>query len=184
MNILWVVFVVVLVVVITEINFMTAEAMDSEWASQAIAPHPPGPSQFWENIFIFLHYESARKYHTYNSNFKLFLNKFILSCTQKYLANSLINFQTCSLNFQTYNPKQKIWFPFYFPKNLNNSYQHPWTNLIKTIVFHEKVICYLKNFVFYKEKSKKMQQRIKILFFHTCIKLNMFRATHRPSSEA
>jgi len=32
-------------------------------------------------------------------------------------------------------------------------------------------------------KSNKMQQRIKILF-HIYIKLNMFRATHRPSSEA
>jgi uncharacterized membrane protein len=50
-NILWVVFVVVLVVVvvvITIMNFMTDEAMDSEWASQAIAllPPPPVSSQF------------------------------------------------------------------------------------------------------------------------------------------
>jgi hypothetical protein len=33
------------------------------------------------------------------------------------------------------------------------------------------------------EISKKMQQRIKTLFF-IYKKLNMFRATHRPSSEA
>jgi hypothetical protein len=35
--------------------------------------------------------------------------------------------------------------------------------------------------LFYK-KSNKMQQCIKILFFHIYMKLNMFRATHRPSS--
>jgi hypothetical protein len=31
------------------------------------------------------------------------------------------------------------------------------------------------------EKSNKMQQCFKILFFHVDMKLNMFRATHRPS---
>jgi hypothetical protein len=36
----------------------------------------------------------------------------------------------------------------------------------------------------HKEKSNKMQQCIKILLFHIYIKLNMFRATHRPSSGA
>jgi len=35
-----------------------------------------------------------------------------------------------------------------------------------------------------KEKSNKMQQCIKILSFHIYLKLNMFRATHRPSSGA
>jgi hypothetical protein len=35
-----------------------------------------------------------------------------------------------------------------------------------------------------KEKSNKMQQCIKILLFHICMKLNMFRKTHRPSSGA
>jgi fumarate reductase subunit D len=34
----------------------------------------------------------------------------------------------------------------------------------------------------HKEKSKKMQQCIKTLLFRIYIKLNMFRATHRPSS--
>jgi hypothetical protein len=33
-------------------------------------------------------------------------------------------------------------------------------------------------------KSNKMQQSIKILLFHTYMKFNMFRATHRPSSGA
>jgi len=33
----------------------------------------------------------------------------------------------------------------------------------------------------YKEKSNKMQQCIKISLFRICMKLNMFRATHRPS---
>jgi len=33
-------------------------------------------------------------------------------------------------------------------------------------------------------KSKKMQQLIKMLLFHIYMKLNMFRATHRPSSGA
>jgi len=36
----------------------------------------------------------------------------------------------------------------------------------------------------YNEKSNKMQQCIKILLFHIYTKLNMFRATHRPSSGA
>jgi len=36
----------------------------------------------------------------------------------------------------------------------------------------------------HKEKSKKMQQCIKILLFRIYMKLNMFRATHRPSSGA
>jgi hypothetical protein len=34
----------------------------------------------------------------------------------------------------------------------------------------------------HKEKSNKMQQRIKILLFPIYMKLNMFRATHCPSS--
>jgi hypothetical protein len=36
----------------------------------------------------------------------------------------------------------------------------------------------------HKEKSNKMQQCIKIVLFHIYMKLNMFRATHRPSSGA
>ena len=36
----------------------------------------------------------------------------------------------------------------------------------------------------HKEKSNKMQQGIKILLFRIYMKLNMFRATHRPSSGA
>jgi len=36
----------------------------------------------------------------------------------------------------------------------------------------------------HKEKSNKMQECIKFLLFHIYVKLNMFRATHRPSSEA
>jgi hypothetical protein len=36
----------------------------------------------------------------------------------------------------------------------------------------------------HKEKSNKMQQCIKILLFHTYMKLNMFRATQCPSSGA
>jgi len=35
-----------------------------------------------------------------------------------------------------------------------------------------------------KKKSNKMQQCIKILLFDIYMKLNMFRATHRPSSGA
>jgi hypothetical protein len=38
--------------------------------------------------------------------------------------------------------------------------------------------------IIYKEKSNMMQQCIKILLFHTYMKLNMFRATHRSSSGA
>jgi len=36
----------------------------------------------------------------------------------------------------------------------------------------------------HKEKSNKMQQYIKILLFHIYMKLNIFRATHCPSSGA
>ena len=36
----------------------------------------------------------------------------------------------------------------------------------------------------HKEKPNTMQQCIKILLFHIYMKLNMFRATHRPSSGA
>jgi len=36
----------------------------------------------------------------------------------------------------------------------------------------------------HREKSNKMQQCIKILLFHIYMRLNMFRATHRPSSGA
>jgi hypothetical protein len=36
----------------------------------------------------------------------------------------------------------------------------------------------------HKEKSNKMQQCTKILLFHIYMKLNMFRATPRPSSGA
>jgi len=36
----------------------------------------------------------------------------------------------------------------------------------------------------HKEKLKKMQPCIKILLFHIYMKLNMFQATHRPSSGA
>jgi len=41
---------------------------------------------------------------------------------------------------------------------------------------HHSTIC--------KEKSNKMQQCIKILFFHIYMKLNVFRTTHLPSSGA
>jgi hypothetical protein len=36
----------------------------------------------------------------------------------------------------------------------------------------------------HKGKSNKMQEGIKILLLHIYMKLNMFRATHRPSSGA
>jgi hypothetical protein len=36
----------------------------------------------------------------------------------------------------------------------------------------------------HKEKSNKMHQGIKIVLFHIYMKLNMFWATHRPSSGA
>jgi hypothetical protein len=38
-------------------------------------------------------------------------------------------------------------------------------------------------FPIHKEKFNKMQKFIKTLLFHIHLKLNMFRATHRPSSE-
>jgi hypothetical protein len=39
-------------------------------------------------------------------------------------------------------------------------------------------------YALHEEKSNKMQQCIKILLFHIYMKLNMFRATHHPSSGA
>jgi hypothetical protein len=36
--------------------------------------------------------------------------------------------------------------------------------------------------IIHKEKSNKMQQCIKILLFHIYVRLDIFRATHRPSS--
>jgi hypothetical protein len=36
----------------------------------------------------------------------------------------------------------------------------------------------------HKQKFNKMQQRIKFLLFHIYMKLNMFQATHRPTSGA
>jgi len=36
----------------------------------------------------------------------------------------------------------------------------------------------------HKEKSNKMQQCVRILLLHIYMKLNMFQATHRPSSGA
>ena len=38
--------------------------------------------------------------------------------------------------------------------------------------------------IIHKEKSNKMQPCIKILLFQIYMKLNVFRATHRPSSGA
>jgi len=46
---------------------------------------------------------------------------------------------------------------------------------IRGSVHHSKI---------HKEKSEKVQQYIKILLFLIYMKLNMFRATHRPSSGA
>jgi len=46
---------------------------------------------------------------------------------------------------------------------------------VRGSVYHSKI---------HKEKSNKMQQYIKDLLFHIYMKLNMFRATHCPSSVA
>jgi predicted transcriptional regulator len=52
-------------------------------------------------------------------------------------------------------------------------------------VQNQKKIFYLfQANTFIKKKSNKMQQCIKILFFHIYMKLNMFRATYRPSTGA
>jgi hypothetical protein len=42
----------------------------------------------------------------------------------------------------------------------------------------------VRHSTYHKEKSNKMQKCIKMLLFHIYIKLNMFWATNRPSSEA
>jgi len=45
---------------------------------------------------------------------------------------------------------------------------------------HKNGICETNPFI--KEKSNNMEQYIKILLFHIYMKLDMFWATHRPSS--
>jgi len=75
-----------------------------------------------------------------------------------------------------------------------------WWTLLGTVWLETR--CTIKSFLFtnwctrldvrgsvhhstvHKEKSNKMQQCVKILLFHIYMELNMFRATHRPSSEA
>ena len=60
---------------------------------------------------------------------------------------------------------------------------HFWKYLVKFFLewemFQTKVVERI-----HKEKSNKMQQSIKTLLLHIYMKLNMFRATHRPSSGA
>jgi len=71
---------------------------------------------------------------------------------------------------------------FWHPANWTPSDElnHPLTHLV---IWH--TMCSdIKTHLFHKEKSNKMQQCNKILLFHVYIKLNMFRATHRPSSGA
>jgi len=57
---------------------------------------------------------------------------------------------------------------------LLNPYQILFKHDVRESVHHSTI---------HKEKPNKMQQCIKILF-HIYVKLNMFRATHRPSSGA
>jgi len=56
-------------------------------------------------------------------------------------------------------------------------------SLVSSILNGPKVMLY-KNIFLHTEIANKMQQSIKILLFHVYMKLNMFRATHRPSSGA
>jgi hypothetical protein len=55
----------------------------------------------------------------------------------------------------------------------------------KRVIFMQVDVCgSMHHSTVYKEKCNKMQKCIKILLFHIYMKLNMFRATHRPSSGA
>ena len=51
-------------------------------------------------------------------------------------------------------------------------------------IFELDIRGFVHHSTIHKEKSNKMQQCIKILLFHIYMKLNMFRATHRPLSGA
>jgi hypothetical protein len=62
-------------------------------------------------------------------------------------------------------------FVFRKTKDKKNSY----TLDVRGSVHHSKI---------HNEKSNKMQQCIRLLLLHIYMKLNMFRATHRPSSGA
>jgi hypothetical protein len=55
--------------------------------------------------------------------------------------------------------------------------------LLKVYIQHD-VLGSVNHSTIHKEKSNKMQQCMKILLFHIYMKLNMFRATHRPLSGA
>ena len=50
-------------------------------------------------------------------------------------------------------------------------------------ICHKKVTHSIRSLC-HKEKSNKIQKYIKILLFHIYMKVNMFRATHHPSSGA
>jgi len=93
--------------------------------------------------------------------------------------------------------QQEIGFSFYRTYQSANEEVY-WYALFSFILIFSWVYWLLHNPVFvylmcrgsvhhstiHKEKSNKMQQCIKILLFHIYMKLNMFRATHHPSSGA
>jgi hypothetical protein len=67
--------------------------------------------------------------------------------------------------------------------HLDSKLQKKWTYSFNPVWAF--MVCFRVNFTFtiHTEKSNKMQQYQNLLF-HIYMKLNMFRATHRPSSGA
>jgi hypothetical protein len=86
------------------------------------------------------------------------------------------------------------WAPNYYPARDAHMFRagSEWVNLIQRMKFTFSEVVYRDTHAWerparctlHNEKSNKMQQRIKILLFQMYMKLNMFRATHRPSSGA
>jgi hypothetical protein len=92
---------------------------------------------------------------------------------------TLISLKHCSVNVFFSPKKFTVWvrcfwqslYSTIYPSNLNR---------LHNLMFVDP--CITVHLI--KKKSNKMQQRIKILLFLIYMKLDMFRATHRPSSGA
>ena len=92
----------------------------------------------------------------------------------------------CSVHFLEYYRKyynifariisyEHVFMTGYFKKNIQDDFK-------LNVLFKLNVRGSVHHSTIHKEKSNKVQQCINILLFHIYMKLNMLRATHRPSS--
>jgi hypothetical protein len=101
-----------------------------------------------------------------------YMNRETMCTKHKYTVNSFLH-RDCPHCFASF-----VKFKFqggWAEKFKIEQYRHVYKLDVCGSVHHSKIRT---------EKSNKMQQRIKILLFHIYMKLNMFRATHHPSSGA